>query len=132
MFWGNNFLICIWFLFWYFSISPSGFTEVRLTNKKLYIFRLLNLMFYICIHHEIITTVKLINTPITSHSYTWGGRWEGGSGWGTHVNPWLFHFNVWQNPRQIKIKKKKYLVSSLLANFKYKNITINYSHYVVH
>ena len=19
---------------------------------------------------------------------------EGGSGWGTHVNPWLFHFNV--------------------------------------
>ena len=28
------------------------------------------------------------------------GRWEGGSGWGTHVNPWLFHFNVWQNPLQ--------------------------------
>ena len=24
----------------------------------------------------------------------WGGRWEGGSEWGTHVNPWLFHFNV--------------------------------------
>ena len=24
----------------------------------------------------------------------WGGRWEGGSGWGTHVNPWLIHFNV--------------------------------------
>ena len=24
----------------------------------------------------------------------WRGRWEGGSGWGTHVNPWLFHFNV--------------------------------------
>ena len=21
-------------------------------------------------------------------------RWEGGSGWGTHVNPWLFDFNV--------------------------------------
>ena len=36
----------------------------------------------------------------------WGGRCEGGSGWGTHVNPWLFHFNVWQNPLQIKIKKK--------------------------
>ena len=30
----------------------------------------------------------------------WSGRWEGGSGWGTHVNPWLFHFNVWQNPLQ--------------------------------
>ena len=24
----------------------------------------------------------------------WRGRWEGGSGWGTHVNAWLFHFNV--------------------------------------
>ena len=32
----------------------------------------------------------------------WRGRWEGGSGWGTHVNPWLFHFNVRQNPPQIK------------------------------
>ena len=21
----------------------------------------------------------------------WGGRWEGGSGWGIHVNPWLIH-----------------------------------------
>ena len=30
----------------------------------------------------------------------WRGKWEGGSGWGTHVNPWLFHFNVWQNPLQ--------------------------------
>ena len=44
----------------------------------------------------------------------WGGRWEGGSGWGTHVNPWLIHVNVWQKPQQyckvislqlIKIKK---------------------------
>ena len=35
----------------------------------------------------------------------WRGRWEGGSGWGTHVNPWLFYFNVWQNPPQIKKKK---------------------------
>ena len=24
----------------------------------------------------------------------WRGRWEGGLGLGTHVNPWLFHFNV--------------------------------------
>ena len=46
----------------------------------------------------------------------WGGRWEGGSGWGTHVNPWLIHFNVWQKPLQyckvislqlIKINGKK-------------------------
>ena len=26
----------------------------------------------------------------------WRGRWEGGSGWGTHVTPWLIHVNVWQ------------------------------------
>ena len=46
----------------------------------------------------------------------WGGRWEGGSGWGTHVNPWLIHLNVWQKPLQyckvislqlIKINEKK-------------------------
>ena len=30
----------------------------------------------------------------------WGRRREGGSGWGTHVNPWLIHVNVWQKPLQ--------------------------------
>ena len=24
----------------------------------------------------------------------WGGKREGGSGWGIHVNPWLIHVNV--------------------------------------
>ena len=28
----------------------------------------------------------------------WRERWEGGSGWGTHVNPWLIHVNVLQKP----------------------------------
>ena len=46
----------------------------------------------------------------------WGGRQEGGSGWGTHVNPWLIHVNVWQKPLQyckvislqlIKINEKR-------------------------
>ena len=46
----------------------------------------------------------------------WGGRWEGGSGWGTHVHPWLIHVNVWQKPLQYckvislqlkKIKQRK-------------------------
>ena len=46
----------------------------------------------------------------------WRGRWEGGSGWGTHVNPWLIHVNVLQKPLQyckvislqlIKISGKK-------------------------
>ena len=30
----------------------------------------------------------------------WRGRWEGGSGWGIHVTPWLIHVNVWQKPLQ--------------------------------
>ena len=30
----------------------------------------------------------------------WGGRWERRSGWGTHVNRWLIHVNVWQKPLQ--------------------------------
>ena len=46
----------------------------------------------------------------------WGGKWEGGSGWGAHVNPWLIHVIVWQKPLQyckvtrlqlIKINEKK-------------------------
>ena len=24
----------------------------------------------------------------------WGARWEGGSGWGIHINPWLIHVNI--------------------------------------
>ena len=44
------------------------------------------------------------------------GRWEGGSGWGIHVTPWLIHVSVWQKPLQyckvislqlIKINGKK-------------------------
>ena len=47
----------------------------------------------------------------------WRGSREGGSGWETHVNPWLIHVNVWQKPLQcckvislqlIKINGKKY------------------------
>ena len=33
----------------------------------------------------------------------WSGRWEGGSGWGTHVNPWLIHVSVWKNHYNIVI-----------------------------
>ena len=43
----------------------------------------------------------------------WGGIWEGGSGWGTHVHPWLIHVNVWQKPLQyckvISLQLKKYI-----------------------
>ena len=44
----------------------------------------------------------------------WRGMWEGGSGWGTHVNPWLFYSNVWQNSLQ---KKKKVNVFLELSCF---------------
>ena len=33
----------------------------------------------------------------------WGGKWEGGSGCGTHVQPWLIHVNVRQNPQYCKV-----------------------------
>ena len=31
----------------------------------------------------------------------WGGRWEGGSEWGTRVHPWQIHVDVWQNQYNI-------------------------------
>ena len=33
----------------------------------------------------------------------WGGRQEGGSGWGTHVNPWLIQISL----QLIKINEKR-------------------------
>ena len=30
-----------------------------------------------------------------------GGRWERGSGLGTHVHPWRIHVDVWQNQYNI-------------------------------
>ena len=33
----------------------------------------------------------------------WGGRWEGGSGWGTCVHLWRIHVDVWQNQYNIVI-----------------------------
>ena len=52
----------------------------------------------------------------------WRGRWEGGSGWGIHVTPWLIHVNVRKVMQCCKVislqlikineKKKKYTVVS--------------------
>ena len=56
----------------------------------------------------------------------WGGKWEGGSGWGIHVNPWLIHVSVWQKPLQyckvislqlIKINEKKKTNEALHSNY---------------
>ena len=63
--------------------------------------------------HEISAGASALGRP---RGIGWRGRREGGSGWGTHVNPWLIHVNVWQNPPQyckvislqlIKINGKK-------------------------
>ena len=77
----------------------------------------------------ILSRVKQITSPAWMHETSardwctgktqrmgWRGRWEGGSGWGIHVTPWLIHVNVWQKPLQyckvislqlIKINEKK-------------------------
>ena len=52
----------------------------------------------------------------------WGGRWEGGSGSGTHVNPRLIHINVWQKPLQYC---KVISLQLININGKIKNKNIN-------
>ena len=81
----------------------------------------------------ILSRVKQITSPGWMHETSarawctgktqrnrWRGTWEGGSGWGIHVTPWLIHVNVWQNPLQyckvislqlIKINEKKIVLS---------------------
>ena len=56
--------------------------------------------------HGILSRVKQITSPCWMHETSartwctgntqrdWVERWEGGSGWGIHVNPWLIHVNV--------------------------------------
>ena len=36
----------------------------------------------------------------------WGGRWEGGSGWGTRVYLWQIHVDVWQNQYNFVINRQ--------------------------
>ena len=50
----------------------------------------------------------------------WGGRWEGGSGLGTHVHLWLIHVNVWQNQYSI-VKQSKVKIKIKKKNFHYGN-----------
>ena len=65
----------------------------------------------------------------------WGQRWEGGSGWGAPVNPWLIHVSVWQKPLQyckvislqlIKINGKKMSALRRLRNLALEVLTFLY------
>ena len=67
----------------------------------------------------------------------WRGRWEGGSGWGIHVYPWLIHFNVWQKPLQyckvislqlIKINEKKNLSISPFISLPLLSLFVCFTH----
>ena len=66
----------------------------------------------------------------------WGGRWEGGSGLGTHVHPRRIHVDVWQNQYSIvnldKVKKKRKKKRKVIQHlFKTKNINssaLNFLH----
>ena len=58
----------------------------------------------------------------------WRGRQGGGLGWGTHLNPWLIHVNVWQKPPQyfkvislqlVKINGEKKSINSLVLSLFY-------------
>ena len=50
----------------------------------------------------------------------WGGRWEGRSGCGTHIHPWLIHANVWQKPPQyckvISLQLSKFVLKTEIKN----------------
>ena len=65
-----------------------------------------------------------------------GGRWERGSGGGTHVHPWLIHVNVWQKPPQyckviiLRFKliiKKKFFFKEEEQKKYYSHIHIEYN-----
>ena len=76
------------------------------------------------IETSVLSRVKQITSPAWMHGTSaqgWctgktqrdgvGREAEGGTGWGTHVNPWLIHVNVWQIKKNTIIfyysKKKK-------------------------
>ena len=42
------------------------------------------------------TLKSLLQHHSSKASILWGGRREEGSGWGTHVNLWRIHFDIWQ------------------------------------
>ena len=58
-----------------------------------------HLCLFFCFPYRVIITIFL-NSLGRPREIRWSGRWEGGSGWGIHVNLWLIHVNVQQKPLQ--------------------------------
>ena len=64
------------------------------------------------------------------------GRWEGGSGWGIHVKPWLILVNVWQKWLQyckvisLQLTKKNTRNTYLFNTYIYTYTYIKYMQYV--
>ena len=54
----------------------------------------------------------------------WGGMWEGASGWGTHVHPWLILVNVWQKPLQYYKVISLQLNKLIFLSIKKKNLPV--------
>ena len=95
-------------------------TSVTWLRPEPYKFKWPNFFWKLIVSFVIYRRQTLSSVSMTSLCWLaeewWRGRWEGGSGWGTHVNPWLIHVNVWQKPLQyykvislqlIKINEKK-------------------------
>ena len=58
----------------------------------------------------------------------WGGRWEEGSGLGTHVHPWWIHVNVWKNQySMVKQNKVKIKVKKIIINKKIKSMILSFN-----
>jgi len=57
---------------------------------------------YILSYMKQIASPGLMHETGCSGLVHWGDPegWDGGSGGGTHVNPWMIHISVWQNPLQ--------------------------------
>ena len=72
--------------------------------------------------HETIAQGGALGRP---RGIGWRGRREEGSGWGTHVNPWLIHVNVWQKPLQYC---KVISLQLIKINGKKKDITLIFWH----
>ena len=102
--WGVIILFGVYLPFWICKVmSLDKFEKFQLLLLQVFFFNLA--LFLLSFWDSDDTNVKTFVV----------GRWEGGSGWGIHVKPWLILVNVWQKPLQyckvisLQLIKKKLL-----------------------